>query len=123
MTHSRDIDTLLDLDGIIIEQAGGYWTKFEVKKLADPTEVRPHGIRYSLTLHDRHGDRVLGFDNAHAVKSGKYSKYRERKAYDHRHRHANDEGVPYEFISAYQLLKDFWIEVDKTLKKFGVEEV
>ena len=29
MTQNKDIDTLLDLDGIIIEQTGGYWTKFE----------------------------------------------------------------------------------------------
>ncbi len=28
----------------------------------------PHGIRYALTLHDRYGTRLLGFDNAHAVK-------------------------------------------------------
>jgi len=37
--------------------------------------------------------------------------------YDHYHRHANDKGIPYEFIDGHQLLKDFWIEVDKTLKK------
>jgi hypothetical protein len=60
MTHNRDIDTLLDLDGIVIEQLGGYWAKFEVKKLIDSTEERPHGIRYSLTLHDRYGSRILG---------------------------------------------------------------
>lgn len=123
MTYSRDIDTLLDLDGIIIEQAGGYWTKFEVRRLADPTEERPHGIRYSLTLHDRHGTRILGFDNAHAVKLRKRSRFHEQKTYDHRHRHAKDEAIPYEFIDAHQLLKDFWIEVDKTLKKFGFEEI
>jgi len=31
----------------------------------------PHGIRYSLTLHDKYGARVLGYDNAHAVKPPK----------------------------------------------------
>jgi hypothetical protein len=29
--------------------------------------------------------------------------------------------MPYEFVNAYQLLKDFWTEVDKTLKQLGVE--
>lgn len=29
MTNGQDLDTLIDLDGVIIEQAGGCWTKFE----------------------------------------------------------------------------------------------
>ena len=67
--NGQGIETLLDLDGVIIEQAGGCWTKFEVRQIAQPTEERPHAIRYSLTLHDRYGERIMGFDNAHAVKS------------------------------------------------------
>lgn len=114
---------MLDLDGIVIEQAGGYWTKFEVRKLVDSTEERPHGIRYSLTLHDRNGTRILGFDNAHAVKSRKRGRFHGQRTYDHCHRHAKDEGIPYEFIDAHQLLKDFWTEVDKILKKLEFEEV
>ncbi len=122
MAPTEDLETLLELDGVIIEQAGGYWTKFEAQKLAAPTEKRPHGIRYSLTLHDRHGSRVMGFDNAHAVKASKKAKYQAFKStYDHRHRHTEDEGIPYEFTDAHQLLKDFWLEVDNTLKKFGIE--
>lgn len=120
MTHGKDINTLLDLDGIVIEQAGGYWTKFDVR-CVPPSEEIPHGIRYSLTLHNRHGERVMGFDNAHAVKY-KRGKHRGRKTFDHRHRNAKDEGVPYEFVDAYQLLKDFWLEVDKTLSALGIEE-
>ncbi|OGT42436.1 MAG: hypothetical protein A3F42_07820 [Gammaproteobacteria bacterium RIFCSPHIGHO2_12_FULL_37_34] len=122
MAHGKDIDTLLDLDGVVIEQAGGYWTKFEVRRIAQTTERIPHGIRYSLTLHDRHGERMMGFDNAHVVKVSKKGKHRGRKTYDHRHRHAKDEGVPYEFVDAYQLLKDFWSEVDKTLSVLGIEK-
>ncbi len=122
MGHNKGIDTLLDLDGMVIEQAGGYWTKFEARQLVGVTEERPHGVRYSLTLHDRHGSRVMGFDNAHAVKASKKGKYRGRKTYDHHHRHASDEGVPYEFLDAHQLLEDFWAEVDRTLKKLGIEE-
>lgn len=122
MVHSKDINTLLDLDGVIIEQPGKYWTKFEVRQILKPTEEIPHGIRYSLTLHDRHGDRIIGFDNAHAVKTKNKNKYQGRKTYDHRHRYSKDEGIPYEFVDAHQLLKDFWLEVDKTLRALGIEE-
>lgn len=122
MTYDKDIDTLLDLDGVIIEQIGGYWTKFEIRRIPRVTEEIPHGIRYSLTLHDCHGERIMGFDNAHAVKAGNKGKYHGRKIYDHRHRHAEDEGIPYQFVNAYQLLKDFWFEVDKTLNALGLEE-
>ena len=122
MDHGKDIDTLLDLDGVIIEQVGGFWTKFEIRRISQPTEQMPHGIRYSLTLHNRHGERVMGFDNAHAVKTKKTGKHQGKKTYDHRHRHSKDEGMPYEFIDAHQLLKDFWLEVDKTLRVLELEE-
>jgi len=73
-------------------------------------------------LHDRHGERIMGFDNAHAVKSRKKGTHQGRKTYDHRHRHSKDEGISYEFVNAYQLLQDFWSEVDKTLRALGLEE-
>ena len=31
----------------------------------DVTAERPHGIRYSLTLHAPTSERLMGFDNAH----------------------------------------------------------
>lgn len=69
-------------------------------------------------LHDRHGARVLGYDNAHVVKPPKRNKFAGRRlAYDHEHRHARDKGVPYEFTSADQLLKDFFGEVDRVMKE------
>lgn len=123
MAHDPGMDTLLELDGLIIEQNGGYWTKFEVQKLLHPTKERPHGIRYSLSLHDRYGTRVMGFDNAHPVKPGKKYQASRKLCYDHHHRRANDKGIPYQFVDAHQLLKDFWEEVDKTLKKLGIEDV
>jgi hypothetical protein len=121
MAYIEDIDFLLDLDGVIIGQQGGYWTKFEVK-LIKSMERRNHNIRYSLTLHDREGKRIIGFDNAHPVKA-KRKGVKEKYTYDHWHRYENDHGIPYEFISAHQLLKDFWMAVDKTFQKLGVEEV
>lgn len=122
MNHNKDVETLLDLDGVIIEQSDVYWTKFEARRISKTTEQIPHGIRYSLTLHNRHGERIMGFDNAHGVKSRKKSKHQGRKTYDHRHRHSKDEGVPYEFVDAHQLIQDFWLEVDKALVALKLEE-
>lgn len=33
MIHGKGLDTVLDLDGVIIEQVGGCWTKFEVRQV------------------------------------------------------------------------------------------
>ncbi len=121
MTDERDLETLLDLDGFIIEQVHGCWVKFEVR-LTPKTITVPHGIRYSLTLHNQHGERIMGFDNAHAVKIKNKSKYQGRKTYDHRHRHSKDEGIPYDFVDAHQLIKDFWLEVDKILSKLEEDQ-
>ncbi|MCC2667206.1 MAG: hypothetical protein K0S63_1122 [Gammaproteobacteria bacterium] len=38
------IETLLNLDGVVIEQAGGHWAKFEVREVLKTEEI-PHGIR------------------------------------------------------------------------------
>jgi hypothetical protein len=74
------LDALLDLDGQVffVDDRARYWVKFEVKRVAVSIE-RPHGLRYSLTLHDATGQRLVGFDNAHpaAAASG--------PAADHRH--------------------------------------
>ncbi len=48
MAHDKNINTLLDLDGVVIEQVGGYWTKFEVRRIPKITEEIPHGIRLAL---------------------------------------------------------------------------
>ena len=118
MNRDTGLDTLLDLDGSIIDQGDGYWVKIEVKLLGKPSDERPHGISYSLTLHDPCNQRILGFDNAHAIKSSRKKKYAGRRVeYDHKHRNLKDKGTPYEFVDAYQLLKDFFNETDKTLRK------
>ena len=107
------LETLLDLDGEVFPMDNGYWTKFEARRV-EPTEQTPHGVRYSLTLHDRNNIRILGFDNAHTYKPKK-KKYGARKVtWDHKH---NLKKVyKYEFESASQLLVDFWEAVNKILK-------
>ena len=117
--NSPDIglETLLDLDGSILEEDGGYWIKIEARRV-HASEHALHGIRYSLTLHDRYGTRVLGYDNAHAVKPPKKFKFAgQRLPYDHRHRSSSDKGVPYAFESAHRLLEDFFAEVDRVIKE------
>ena len=77
-----------------------------------------HDIRQSPTRHDRYGTRVLGYDNAHAVKPPKKFKFAgQRLPYDHRHRTSSDKGVPYAFETADRLLEDFFAEVDRVIKE------
>src|SRR5664279_3591445 len=62
------LEYLLGLDGNIeVQNDAGYWVKMEVSSVAVTAE-RPHGIRYSLTLHAPDNTRLIGFDNAHCVR-------------------------------------------------------
>jgi hypothetical protein len=111
------IDTLLDLHGSILDQGDGYWIKIEAWRVEVSREV-PHGLRYSLTLHEPYGKRILGYDNSHAVKPPKKFKYAGRiLAFDHKHRHISDQGRPYEFKDAQQLINDFFTDVDRVLQE------
>lgn len=58
MNNNEDhgLETLLELDGVVIEQERGHWVKFDVARTT-VTKERPHGLRYSLTLHDKYGKR------------------------------------------------------------------
>jgi len=49
--------TLLDLNGEIFPMDNGWWTKIEAYRV-EPNQNIPHGIRYSLTLHDRYNKRI-----------------------------------------------------------------
>lgn len=117
MHDDAGIATLLDLNGQIIDQGDGFWIKIDAWRVVTSADI-PHGVRYSLTLHEPYGKRILGYDNAHAIKPPKKFKFvGVRLPYDHRHRHVSDKGVPYEFRDAYQLLSDFFTEVDKVLEE------
>ena len=107
-----DIEYLLNLNGEIFPMDDGYWTKFEAYQVKPNIHI-PHGIKYSLSLHDRNNTRLVGFDNAHAVKPRK-KKYGARKVtWDHKHQQENI--TLYEFETASQLLEDFWAAVEKYL--------
>lgn len=101
---------LLSLDGVtmVVDERLGFWVKYVVREVPG-SEAIPHGVNYSLTLHDQRGNRVLGFDNAHRVgKDGPF---------DHWHRTQADLGRQYAFASPELLLADFWREVDRVLKE------
>ena len=118
MHEDPGIATLLELHDQIIDQGNGYWVKIEAWRVAVNPSI-PHGVRYSLTLHEPYGKRILGYDNAHAVKPPKKFKFAGmRLPYDHKHRHASDKGVHYGFSNAHQLLADFFTEVDIVLEEF-----
>lgn len=114
--HDPSLDTLLLLDGevFVADTNGKRWVKFVVKRVPVSAE-RPHGLDYSLTLHDEDGERLLGFDNAHPVREGSGPGARTRIEYDHKH--AGERVRFYVYADAVTLLADFWTEVGKILQK------
>lgn len=114
------LDTLLDLDGVVFalnDEPSPYWVKFVVKRIP-ASRQRPHGLSYSLTLHDPQGKRVLGFDNAHSVREGSGPGSRTRIEHDHQHHRKSIRF--YDYQDAGTLIKDFWEEVETFLKEQGV---
>lgn len=117
MHADNGVDTLLDLNGNIVQQEHGFWVEIHAWRV-ESTALIPHGVRYALTLHEQNGKRVMGYDNAHGIKPSSRFKYAGQVLpYDHKHRHISDQGVHYEFKDAYQLLQDFFADVDRVLKE------
>ena len=106
------LDALLDLHGqlLVVDEKGGHWVKFVVRQVPVSPQ-RPHGLDYSLTLHDASGERLVGFDNAHSVSAKAVVK-------DHKHRLRSMK--PYAYKDAATLLEDVWLEVDNMLRARGV---
>lgn len=118
MSKDDPLSYLLDLDGEILVQAGGYWAKIEAHTCKVSPQV-PHGISYSLTLHDRYGERVLGFDNAHAPPKGRKGFSTRCVQYDHWHPDGRTIEA-YEFSDPGKLLEDFFAAVDRILTARGI---
>jgi hypothetical protein len=116
--NDRDpgLDILLALDGesFVVDPIGSYSVRFVVKQVP-PSPERPHGLSYSLTLHDRGGTRLIGFDNAHAAPA---MRGRGRRVLqDHKHRLETIRS--YQYRDAATLLADFWTEVYALLNEKG----
>lgn len=112
MEDDNGLDSLLSLNGqIFYMDDGDHWVKFIAHKVAITKHI-PHGISYSLTLHDRNNTRIVGYDNAHKCKP-KGNKHKS-KVVTWDHSHQKDRVRYYEFESAAQLIEDFW----KTIYSF-----
>ena len=108
------LETLLQLDGEVFPMDNGFWVKFKVHVTSKNIHI-PHGIKYSLTLHDKYNRRVVGYDNAHGITPPKKKRFSgTRQVWDHKHKET--KVFPYEFASAYQLLEDFWDDVNKIIE-------
>ena len=103
------LENLINLDGYIAEIGEGYWIKIEAKKVAQSKE-KPYGIKYSLTLHDTNGERVLGYDNAHAIPFNPSFK-------GHDHMHKGGKIIKYNYNDAAKLLEDFWKDVERITER------
>src|SRR5262245_16036886 len=102
-TRDTGLDALLALDGemFFIDPDGKHYVRFVVKAVP-PSAERPHGLSYSLTLHGEAGERLVGFDNAHAVRERAAPGARRRRVRNHRHRLRTIR--PYDYKDAATLL-------------------
>ena len=112
------LELLLAYDGRVEYLPGGYVLRFTIRSEATSV-ARPHGLRYSFTLHDPGNRRILGFDNAHSVRALGRNR-RRTEAHDHWHRDVSDTGRPYVFTDAATLLRDFYNEAERLLLRRGV---
>ena len=106
------LQRLLDYDRRRYWLANGWNIRFRIMEVP-VTSGRPHGIKYSFTLHDVDRTRLLGFDNAHGVP--------RVQAYDHRHRfRRTEELVPYDYRGADELICDFFSALEAICRQEDV---
>jgi hypothetical protein len=110
-----NLEHFLNFDGTRFDFETGHWIKFEVRRI-EASKTRPNGLKYSLTLHRSDGVRIIGFDNAHAVRASNRGYKKTPVEYDHWHRTELDEGRPYRFRDLSQLFQDFFEAVDVAMK-------
>jgi uncharacterized protein DUF6516 len=111
MSEDHEREVLLSLDGLEFQFAQGYRVRIAAQ-VVETTSARPHGVKYSLTLHDSTGRRIYGLDNAHAAR-------RSRARFDHRHVYGGRRIVAYIYRGPIGLLEDFYREVERILRERG----
>jgi hypothetical protein len=113
-------DYILDLHRQKIGYDNGYWVTIRAVRI-EPDDGRPHGLQYSLTLHDENDDRILGYDNSHGVDvaTGPAKRLKRPNPFDHIDRRGK-RSVPYKFTTPFKLVADFFTEVEKILREEGV---
>jgi hypothetical protein len=113
------LEFLLAFDGRVHWYAEGYFVKFAIRPVR-PTVERPHGGRYSLTLHAPDGMRLIGFDNAHGVPAVGSRFNKRHVTADHWHHSGDDPGQPYIFKDAASLIEDFLDEVRRVHESLSI---
>lgn len=106
MSRDTGLDTLLDMDGYVYVYPNKYWWKIKAR-VVEISKERPHGIRYTFTLHDNKNTRIFGMDNKHIPKNRRKGYHGQIIEYDHVHKDEDDEGTAYAFINAEVLMTDF----------------
>jgi hypothetical protein len=107
------LERLLEYHGLRYYLANAWYVKFRIWRVA-VSEARPHGIRYSFTLHDDLNERLLGFDNAHGVP--------RQVAHDHQHTFRRTKQIfRYSFVNADKLLSDFMTAAEDACQRENVE--
>ncbi|KDM65099.1 DUF6516 family protein [Acidiphilium sp. JA12-A1] len=97
-----DLSNLIDLAGVYRMENG--WQVVIRADWVDETPQQPHGIDYALILQDERGDRIFGFDNAHAFDGAQLEDH-----WDHEHRISRvGQRFRYDFVSSSQLITDFF---------------
>ncbi len=74
----------------------GFILEMVIWQLPEPSEERPHGLKYRL-FYGRDGVRQVGYDN-------------ERGKGDHKH--IGKVEIPYKFTTVEQLVADFLADVE-----------
>ena len=105
-----NLDFLLSLNGQEFEFAAHYKVKIKAHATAT-SQHRPHGVKYSLTLHDKTGRRLHGIDNAHGIG--------RRVVFYHRHVYGNDKVIVYMYRGSAELLEGFYRDVERIIKERG----
>ena len=120
--HDKDlaVEYFLELDGTVhfVDEECKYRVEIKAKR-THVTPERPHGLSYSLTLHNKKNERILGFDNAHPVPANKGPSGKKHKFHDHKHRYERTR--IYKFEDTGTLISDFYASVEQVMKDRGVK--
>jgi hypothetical protein len=120
LRRGPSLDTLLDLDGqvLVLDPHSRDWVRF----VGNPHTAQRGKAAWVELLADAagpNGERLVGFDNAHSVRTSAGPGGKSQGPQDHRHRLKTVR--PYEYSDAATLLEDFWREVEAVLAERGIE--
>lgn len=106
---------------LLVERARVYpmecgWQVVIRADLVDPTPQQPHGLDYAIILQDERGNRIFGYDNAHA-----YDGAGVDDRWDHEHRVGRvGQRFRYDFSSAAELITHFFDALERYCAGQGV---